>query len=70
MNTYTVVLSWDSEAAIWRASNDDIPINLESESVDKLMERVKLATPELLELNNKDTRCTLHFIAEREEEVA
>ena len=50
--------------------NDDIPMALESESIDILIERVKNATPELLELNGKDPRCTLHFIAERKVDVA
>ena len=53
MNEYTVSLTWDEEAAKWYALNDDIPIMLEDASLDSLIHRVKLATPELLELNNK-----------------
>jgi len=53
MNEYTVSLGWDEEAARWYAMNDDIPIALEDGSLDKLIFRVKLATPELLELNGK-----------------
>jgi hypothetical protein len=53
MTEYTVVLNWDDEAHRWYALNDDIPIMLEADSLDTLIERVKLATPELLELNGK-----------------
>ncbi|WP_461256239.1 DUF1902 domain-containing protein [Treponema sp. R80B11-R83G3] len=53
MNEYTVSLDWDDEAAKWYALNDDIPIALESDSLDTLIKRVKTATPELLELNGK-----------------
>ena len=53
MSEYHVNLSWDSEAAVWIASSDDISgLILESGSIDALIERVKFAAPELLELNN------------------
>jgi hypothetical protein len=51
MIEYVVLLNWDDEAHKWYALNDDIPIVLEDASLDMLIERVKLATPELLELN-------------------
>jgi len=70
MKEYTVNLIWDEEAAVWCAVCDDIPIALESESFDVLVERVKMATPELLELNGANPKCLLHFIADRREEVA
>ena len=54
MTEYIVLLTWDEEASVWVAENDDIPIALESPSLDTLMERVKLAAPELLELNDKN----------------
>jgi len=53
MNEYAVSLDWDEEAAKWYALNDDIPIALEDASLDALIYRVKLAAPELLELNGK-----------------
>jgi predicted RNase H-like HicB family nuclease len=50
MNEYTVLLDWDDEARVWVAESDDIPgLILESGSLDALMERVKVAGPELLE---------------------
>ena len=53
MNEYEIMLIYDDEAKIWFAQNDDIPLVLESGSLDLLMERVRLAVPELLELNGK-----------------
>jgi len=71
MNKYTVLLSWDEEAGVWVAENDDIPIALESDSLDILIERVKTATPELLELNGKPyTNITIDFKMERQAVVA
>jgi len=52
MNEYTVVLSFDDEAQKWYAQNDEIPIVLEDFSLDTLINRVKLAVPEMLEINN------------------
>ena len=67
MNEYTIILTWDNEASVWVAENDDIPIALESDSLDILIERVRNAVPELLELNGKThANTTLHFIMERQ----
>jgi len=71
MNEYIVLLSWDDEASVWIAENDDIPIAFESDSLDALIERVRIATPELLELNGRTTiNSTLHFKMERQTMVA
>ena len=53
MDKYTITILFDDETLRWYASNDDIPIILEDGSFDALICRVKLATPELLELNGK-----------------
>ena len=52
MNEYMIVLSFDDEAQKWYAQNDEIPITLEDFSLDTLINRVKLAVPEMLEMNN------------------
>jgi len=52
MDEYVVTIAFDDEAQKWYAQNDDIPILLEDLSIDKLISRVKLAVPEMLELNN------------------
>jgi hypothetical protein len=71
MNEYTVLLTWDEEAAVWVAENYEIPIAFESDSLDILIERVKTATPELLELNGKPhTNITIDFKMERQAIVA
>ncbi|MBR5914657.1 MAG: DUF1902 domain-containing protein [Selenomonadaceae bacterium] len=52
MEGYTVNLSWDDEAKVWLAICDEIPLAMEDGSLDKLIYRVKIAAPELIELNN------------------
>jgi len=52
MDEYTVNIAFDDEAQKWYAGNDDIPILLEDFSIDALISRVKLAAPEMLEINN------------------
>ena len=54
MNEYEILLFCDEEACVWIAQNDDIPLVLENESLDLLMEQVRLAAPEILELNGKE----------------
>jgi hypothetical protein len=51
---YEVNISWDNAAGVWIAISDDIPLALESNSYDALIERVKIAAPEILELNYGD----------------
>ena len=68
---YTITITFDEEADVWYALNDDIPIALESDSLDVLIERVKFAVPELLELNGKNHKNTIiHFTMERETVLA
>ena len=63
---YSVNLQWDPEAAVWIATSDDIiGLVLESGSVDALIERVRYAVPELLELNNQAPAVALRFQIER-----
>ena len=52
MNTYKIDFTWDDEAQVWYATSEDIPgLVLEHESFDRLVEKVTLVAPELLELN-------------------
>ena len=68
---YKVLLTWDRDASMWVATSDDVPgLVLESNSYDALIEKVKVAIPELLELNKKEPLKTIQFISERLEEVA
>ena len=63
---YTILLTWDNEARVWVAENDDIPIVLNSESLDELIKRVQIATPEILEMNGKEyVGINLNFRADK-----
>ena len=66
---YVVRLMWDSEANVWIATNDEIPICLESETLDRLMQRVKLAAQELIEMNHLPKSRHLLFQTESGEEI-
>ena len=67
---YKVFFRWDEEADVWIATSDDIPgLVLESGSIDALIERVRFAVPELLELNGQQMGNTLLFHLERRERL-
>lgn len=68
---YNINLDWDSEAAVWIATSEDVPgLVLESGSLDALAERLRNAVPELLALNGGEAvESVLHFHAERRERV-
>ena len=52
MMAYRIQMLWDDEAGVWVATSEDVPgLVLESGSFDALVERVRLAVPELLQLN-------------------
>ena len=71
MTKYIILLTWDEDVSVWIAENDDIPIALESDSLDTLIKRVRIAAPELLELNGKENKnITLHFEMECQTMVA
>ena len=64
-----VRISWDDEAKVWTAINDYIPLAMESDSIDHLMQKVRLAIPELVELNHLERPRFIYFLAENREEV-
>ena len=70
MSEYTIQLLWDDEAEVWIAINDKIPLALESDSLDKLIERMKLAAPEIIEMNNLEWGNGLNFVYHWHEETA
>jgi hypothetical protein len=71
MDEYEILLIWDDESARWIAENDDIPVAFESDSLDALIDRVKIAVPELLELNGKNhVNVVLNFKMERQAVMA
>ena len=68
---FRITMTWDEEASVWVATSEDIPgLVLESGSFDALIERVRFAIPELLELNErKASSYLLSFYSERQERV-
>lgn len=68
---YTVNLLWDTDASVWVATSEDIKgLVLESGSLDVLIERVRMAVPDLLKLNNQPVEhAKITFMTERVEEV-
>lgn len=68
---YIINLTWDNEENVWIAQSDDVPgLVLESGSFDALLERVRFAIPELLELNcNSSPAPLLTFISKRQERI-
>ena len=69
--SYRIKFLWDDEAAVWIATSQDIPgLVLESGSFDALIEKVRYAVPELLELNReKESVYRLAFLSERHDQV-
>ena len=64
---YVITTTWDTESSVWIATSEDIPgLALESGSLDALMERVRIAVPDLLSLNgNEQADIPLFFKSER-----
>ena len=71
MMSYRINFVWDNEAAVWVATSQDVPgLVLESGFFDALLERVRYAVPELIELNGeKPTNLKLTYLTEREDQV-
>lgn len=50
---FVVEAVWDEDAEVWVAESDDIPgLITEADSRDRLVEKLAVLVPELLELNN------------------
>ena len=67
---YIIRFTWNDEANVWIAVNDDIPIALEDESFDRLLERVKKAVPELVEMNRLTRPISLLVASHRKMQIA
>lgn len=72
MQEILIRLTWDPEVRVWVAESDDVPgLVLESGSFDALIERVRFAVPELLELNGMvPENLQLRMVSERRERLA
>ena len=68
-NHIVIDVKWDDETSEYYAVCNEIGLGLESSSYDQLIQRVKDAVPELIELNNiKD--CTSICFRTEERQVA
>lgn len=67
---YIINFSWDDEAGVWTAICDDIPLALESNSFDALIEKVKVCAAEILALNAAASPARLCIRSERWESIA
>ena len=65
LKVYLVGVTWDCHGEVWCAVCEDIPLSLECASFDELIERVKVAGQELIELNGGEPAGMFHFMAER-----
>ncbi len=63
----TVNVTWDADAGVWVAESEDVPgLVLESGSFDALVERLRYAVPEMLELNGAEKGpMQLNVVSER-----
>jgi predicted RNase H-like HicB family nuclease len=51
-HTFTVKAEWDDEASVWVATSDDVPgLVTEAATLERLMEKLRVMVPEMLELN-------------------
>ena len=68
---YKINMLWDDESDVWIATSDDVPgLVLESGSFAALVERLKIAVPELIQLNGKTPpTCSLRILAQRDEPI-
>ncbi len=63
---YKILMQWDEESQVWIATSDEIPgLVLESGSYDALIEKVRIAAPEILELNGQETASGYRYYSER-----
>ena len=68
----TVKMLWDPEAAVWIATSKELPtLLLESGSYDALIERVKYAISDFIDVDEIDKidYCDINFVGDRLERV-
>ncbi len=50
--SYSIRAEWDAEAGVWVATSDDVPgLATGADTLDALIEKLKIVIPELLEAN-------------------
>lgn len=67
---------WDSEAQVWVAESNDVPgLITEAETMEQLINKLKILIPELLEANGifnaeGDTEILFHLFSERIDNIS
>ena len=52
MDKVNIQAFWDDDACVWVATSDDVPgLATEAENIDKLVAKLKIMIPELLDAN-------------------
>ncbi len=55
MTPLKINADWDNEVGVWVATSDDLEgLAIEAETIDALINRLKVVIPELLELNHPE----------------
>lgn len=73
--TIHVKAIWDNEAEVWVASSDDVPgLITEANASDRLIEKLRVLIPELLEANGLlgeggESEIPFHLLSERRETI-
>ncbi|MBR6184684.1 MAG: DUF1902 domain-containing protein [Clostridia bacterium] len=69
---YKIIMAWDADAGVWIATSKDVPgLVLESGSFDALIQKVRIAVPELLQMNGATpTEYRLDYTTNRSDVVA
>jgi len=73
--TIHVKAIWDNEAEVWVAESDDVPgLITEAGASDRLIEKLRVLIPELLEANgmlgqDDESEIPFHLLRERRETI-
>lgn len=55
MTPIKIKAEWDDEASVWIATSQDMDgLAIEADTIDTLIERLKIVIPELMEANHKE----------------
>lgn len=69
-DSYTVKIQWDDEAKVWWGHSDDIHgLILEGDTAEELIQKMLIAAPEMIELNEIEKCDKINFILSRQEKV-
>lgn len=75
VDQYTVHCEWDPDAGVWVATSDEVPgLATGADTLDELIEKLKVVIPELLEANgllkpDQEGDIPFSIIAERHEKA-